>query len=79
MRHILTEALLRLAEEDQQSEMEQQMASILVALNEIRTRLEQLQLRGVVETNKHEPKSEEKVSDAFILSVKMTAKPGVQL
>ena len=79
VRHILTEALLRLAEEDQQSEMEQQMASILVALNETRTRLEQLQQRGVVEQVKHEKNIEEQVSEAFIHSVKSAAKPGIRL
>jgi hypothetical protein len=79
VRHTLTEALLGLAEEGQQSEMEQQRASVLAILTEIRVNLEQLQQRGVVETGKREQKSEEQVSEAFILSIKSAAKPGVQL
>jgi hypothetical protein len=79
VRHILTEALLSLAEGDQQSEMEQQMASVLAVLTEIRAILEQLQQRGVVEPVKRDQNTEEQVSEAFIVSVKSAAKPGIRL
>jgi hypothetical protein len=79
VRHILTEALLMLAEGDQQSEWEQQMASVLAVLTEIRAKLEKLQQRGVVEPSNREQKSDEKVSEAFIHSVKSAAKPGIRL
>ena len=79
VRNILTEALLGLAEGGQQSEMEQQMASVLAVLTEIHAKLEQLQQRGGVETGERDQKSEEQVSEAFILSVKSAAKPGIRL
>ena len=78
-RHILTEALLRLAEGDQRSEVELHMVELLAALNEIRDKLQQIQQRGVVEPVKREQNTEEQVSEAFILSVKSAAKPGVRL
>jgi hypothetical protein len=79
VRYVLTEALLRLAEEDQQSKMAQQMASVLAVLTEIRAELEQLQQRGVVEPVKRDQNIEEQVSEAFIHSVKSAAKPGIRL
>jgi hypothetical protein len=79
VRHILTEALLRLVEEDQRSEIELQMADILAVLNAIQANLEQLQQRGAVGLDKREQKAEAKVSEAFILSVKSAAKPGIRL
>jgi hypothetical protein len=79
VRHILTEALLSLAGEDQKSETQQQMTAILAALTEIRSKLEQLQHRGAIDLVKRERKAEEQVSEAFILSVKRAAKPGVRV
>ena len=79
VRHILTEALLMLVEGGQQSEREQQMALVLVVLTEIQARLEQLQQRGITERVRREQNTKEQVSEAFILSVKRAAKPGIRL
>jgi hypothetical protein len=73
VRHTLTEALLGLPEGDRQSEMERQMASVLAVLTEFREKLEPLQQRGVVETDEHRQQPEERVSVAFINSVKSAA------
>jgi hypothetical protein len=78
VRHILAEALLRLVEGEQRSEVELQMAEVLATLNAIQANLEQLQQRGVVELGKREQNTREHVSEAFIRSVKCAAKPGVR-
>jgi hypothetical protein len=79
VRHILAEALLRLVEVEQRSEVELQMTEVLATLNVIRATLEQLQNHKIAEPGKGSTKSEEQVSEAFILSVKSAAKPGIRL
>lgn len=55
------------------------MAEFLADRDEIRDKLQQIQQRGDVEPAKADHESGEKVSEAFILSVKSAAKPGIRL
>ena len=79
VRHILTEALLRLDEESEQAS-----ALALAELNEMLGRVSQLleqmqngQYTAIVA--EAEEQSQEVLSDAFVASVKSAAKPGLKI
>jgi hypothetical protein len=78
VRHILTEALLKLDRADVEVDIQTQMGEILSAIHRVGNQIEHLQKSGV----QHRGSPSEKqvgLSNAFLLSVKSAAKPGITL
>lgn len=77
-RQILTEALLKLDQAGKEHELQTQMADILMAVHRVSDQIERLQRAGVPRTGLHD-ENQAVLSDAFVLSVKSAAKPGITL
>ncbi len=77
-RQILTDALLKSDQTGIEDELQRQMADILMVMTRLSEQIEHLHRGGGVRT---EPQDEKQamLSDAFVLSVKSVAKPGLSL
>ncbi len=78
VRHVLTEALLKFDQAGMEQVLQLQMDEILSGLNGVRDRLDRIQASGVQRTHPSEEK-QAVLSNAFVLSVKSAAKPGITL
>jgi hypothetical protein len=78
VRQVLTEALLKFDQAGIEQVVQLQMDEILTRLNQVRDQLDHIQASGIQRT--HESEEEQAVlSNAFVLSVKSAAKPGITL
>ncbi len=77
-RQILTEVLLKYDQVGVENELQAQMAEILTAMHRVGDQLEHLQRTDIPHTESPEEK-QAMLSDAFVLSIKSAAKPGVTL
>ncbi len=76
LRHILTEALLRLESAEAGHDMHEQMTAIRSAIERISDQLERLPPGDRQFTGRPQTQSSA-LSDAFVLSVKSVARPGL--
>jgi hypothetical protein len=78
VRQILTEALISLEKTDTGAIQQLQIEEILTAVKKMSVQFEQLKQTGLPILN-NEQRPQAVLSDAFVLSVKNTAKTGVRL
>jgi hypothetical protein len=78
VRQVLTEALLKYDQAGMEQVLQLQMDEILTRLNEVRDQLEHIHVSGVQRTHQSE-ETQAVLSNAFVLSVKSAAKPGITL
>lgn len=77
-RQIMTEALLKYAQGDESDDLQIQLAEILTAMQRVGEQVERIQKLSIPSTGPREER-QAILSDAFKLSVKTAAKPGVTL
>lgn len=77
-RQILTEALLRYGQDDVSNNLQAQLAEILAAMHQVGEQVERIQITGIQSIGSRE-ENRAGLSDAFVLSVKTAAKPGIKL
>jgi hypothetical protein len=76
IRHIMTEALIRLEESD--TKPDTHLADILAALQAISQQIGQLEARSTY-PGRTTPEPQAALSDAFLIAVKGAARPGVKM
>src|SRR5688500_18656684 len=76
VRHILTEALLKLNQIDIENDFQMQMGEILSAIHRVGNQIEGLQ-RSDLQGVRPQYEKQTVLSDAFVLSVKSAAKSGL--